>query len=79
MTSAERPAPPASAHSARPPSPDSTEVIRPRIDSASARELLARTAELPDSKRELLHVLSEYRAAVWAFAFPAPAAATDAG
>ena len=35
---------------------------------AAARELLARTAELPDSKRELLSVLGEYRAALFAFA-----------
>ena len=35
---------------------------------ASARELLVRTAELPDTKRELLHVLSEYRTALFTFA-----------
>jgi hypothetical protein len=35
---------------------------------AAARELLARTAELPSSKRELLAVLSEYRAALFTFA-----------
>ena len=35
---------------------------------AAARELLARTAELPGSKRELLSVLGEYRAALFAFA-----------
>jgi hypothetical protein len=34
----------------------------------SARELLARTAELPGSKRELLMLLNEYRATVYAFA-----------
>ena len=31
---------------------------------AAARDLLARTAELPDTKRELMKVLSEYRAAL---------------
>jgi hypothetical protein len=35
---------------------------------AAARELLVRTAELPRTKRELFAVLSEYRAAVHAFA-----------
>ena len=35
---------------------------------ATARELLARTAELPDNKRELLSVLGEYRTALYAFA-----------
>ena len=35
---------------------------------AAARELLARTAELPDTRRELMNVLSEYRAALFAFA-----------
>jgi hypothetical protein len=34
----------------------------------SARELLARTAELPGSKRELLLMLNDYRAAVYALA-----------
>ena len=32
----------------------------------SARDLLVRTCELPSSRRELLAVLSEYRAAVHA-------------
>ena len=32
-----------------------------------ARELLARTAELPDSEQGLLHTLTEYRFAVFAF------------
>jgi hypothetical protein len=36
--------------------------------AAAARELLARTAELPGGKRELLATLSEYRAAVYALA-----------
>jgi hypothetical protein len=39
-----------------------------RFQVAAARELLARTAELPSSKRELLGVLSEYRAALFTFA-----------
>jgi hypothetical protein len=47
------------------------------MDRASARDLLARTAELPDTRRELLDVLSEYRAAIWAFAFPRPEASPD--
>jgi hypothetical protein len=76
MTSAELPAPPASAHSARLPSPDRVAAARPRMDRASARDLLARTAELPDTRRELLDVLIEYRAAVWAFAFAQPEAAS---
>jgi hypothetical protein len=39
-----------------------------RFGVSAARDLLARTAELPGSKRELLAVLNEYRAAVFAFA-----------
>jgi hypothetical protein len=39
-----------------------------RSQVAAARELLARTAELPSSKRELLTILNEYRAALFAFA-----------
>lgn len=35
---------------------------------AAARDLLARTAELPATRRELFTVLSEYRAAVYALA-----------
>ena len=35
---------------------------------AASRDLLARTAELPDTRRELMNVLSEYRAALFAFA-----------
>jgi hypothetical protein len=35
---------------------------------AAARELLARTAELPGTRRELMNVLSEYRAALFALA-----------
>jgi hypothetical protein len=34
----------------------------------AARELLARTAELPDTRRELMNILSEYRAALFSFA-----------
>jgi hypothetical protein len=36
--------------------------------SAAARDLLARTAQLPAGERELLGVLTEYRHAVFAFA-----------
>ena len=35
---------------------------------AAARELLLRTAELPNGKRELLAVLGEYRRALFALA-----------
>jgi hypothetical protein len=38
---------------------------------AAARELLARTAEFPDARRELMNVLSEYRAALFCFAIDA--------
>jgi hypothetical protein len=38
---------------------------------AAARELLARTAELPDTRRELMNILSEYRAALFSFAIDA--------
>jgi hypothetical protein len=38
----------------------------PRLTAAAARELLGRTAELPNSKRELLAILNEYRAALFA-------------
>jgi hypothetical protein len=44
--------------------------------TAVARELLARTSELPRTKRELLAVLSEYRTALVAFAMNA---GTDQG
>ena len=37
---------------------------------AAARDLLARTAELPATKRELLAVLGEYRRMVFALASP---------
>jgi hypothetical protein len=40
----------------------------PGLTAAAARELLGRTAELPNSKRELLAVLTEYRAALFALA-----------
>jgi hypothetical protein len=36
--------------------------------SAAARDLLARTGQLPAGERELLGVLTEYRHAVFAFA-----------
>jgi hypothetical protein len=39
-----------------------------RLPVAAARELLARTAELPSSKRDLLTVLTEYRNILFAFA-----------
>jgi hypothetical protein len=52
-----------------PPAAAGTDVIQAfRSQVAAARELLARTAELPNSKRELLAVLSEYRAALFTFA-----------
>lgn len=37
-----------------------------QYDTALARELLARTAELPDTKRGLIAVLTEYRHALQA-------------
>jgi hypothetical protein len=39
-----------------------------RLPVAAARELLARTAELPSSRRDLLNVLTEYRNILFAFA-----------
>jgi hypothetical protein len=39
-----------------------------RLIAAAARELLGRTTELPNSKRELLAILNEYRAALFALA-----------
>jgi hypothetical protein len=39
-----------------------------RLPVAAARELLARTAELPSSKRDLLNVLTEYRNILFALA-----------
>jgi hypothetical protein len=39
-----------------------------QYDVALARELLARTAELPSSKRDLMAVLTEYRHALAALA-----------
>jgi hypothetical protein len=47
---------------------DSDRRPAPQFDVNAARELLARTAELPGTKRELLAVLNEYRAAVYAVA-----------
>jgi hypothetical protein len=53
----------------RQPAPGIAEIIpTPRSLVATTRELLARSVELPGSKRELLAVLSEYRAALFAFA-----------
>jgi hypothetical protein len=52
-----------------PPPADGTDISQAFLSQvAAARELLARTAELPSSKRELLAVLSEYRAALFTFA-----------
>jgi hypothetical protein len=45
---------------------DAATTQAPRAAVAAARELLARTAELPASKRGLLTVLGEYRKAVFA-------------
>ena len=57
---------PASLHDVTPGDPDAIEV--PGALVAAARDLLARTAELPATRRELFAVLSEYRAAVHALA-----------
>jgi hypothetical protein len=57
---------PATRHEVSPADPDTVKV--PGALVAAARDLLARTAELPASRRELFEVLSEYRAAVHAFA-----------
>jgi len=46
--------------------PDQAE--HPHYDAALARELLARTGELPHSKRDLIIVLAEYRHALHALA-----------
>lgn len=43
-----------------------------RYDAALARELLATTGELPDSKRGLLAVLAEYRTALHDLSMPGP-------
>jgi hypothetical protein len=70
VTASEVPVGPPVAAGSPPPGGDDAEVIRTyRFDVAAARELLARTAELPGTKRELLKVLNEYRAAVFAVAF----------
>jgi hypothetical protein len=50
------------------PAGDAGSIPAPRFGASAARDLLARTAELPGSRRELLAVLSEYRAALFAFA-----------
>jgi len=51
-----------------PPPPSGNTDHRAPDHIAVARELLARTAELPDTRRELMNILSEYRAALFAFA-----------
>jgi hypothetical protein len=51
-----------------PPAQNPPPLPTPHSLAAAARELLARTAELPGSKRDLMAVLSEYRAVVHAFA-----------
>jgi hypothetical protein len=56
-----------------PPSTGSSEVSpADRLPMTAARELLARTAELPSSRRELLEVLTEYRNALFACAIEGP-------
>jgi|ERR1022692_3838512 hypothetical protein len=42
----------------------------PAYDTALARELLAFTGELPDSKHALVVLLTEYRHALYALAYP---------
>jgi hypothetical protein len=51
-----------------PPPPGGNADHRAEDHIAAARELLARTAELPDTRRELMNILSEYRAALFCFA-----------
>jgi transcriptional regulator with XRE-family HTH domain len=46
---------------------EASTVQTPRALIAAARDLLARTAELPASRRDLHAVMSEYRAVVFAF------------
>ena len=53
---------------AQPAAPEAEIIRTPHFHAAAARELLARTVELPSSKRELMDVLSEYRAALFALA-----------
>jgi hypothetical protein len=60
--------PAAMSRTLRPAASDAEAVRTWHLNVAAARQLLIRTAELPDSKRELLDVLSEYRAALFAFA-----------
>jgi hypothetical protein len=57
---------PSAAGAPPPPSCDADRQAEDQI--AAARELLARTAELPDTRRELMKILSEYRAALFTFA-----------
>jgi hypothetical protein len=47
---------------------DAGNVETPRSLLTAAQDLMARTAELPDGRRELLAVLSEYRHALFALA-----------
>jgi hypothetical protein len=54
-----------------PPPPPSNAGHRAEDQVAAVRELLARTAELPDTRRELMNILSEYRAALFSFAIDA--------
>jgi hypothetical protein len=49
-----------------PPAPSDNADHRAEDHIVAARELLARTAELPDTRRELMNILSEYRAALFA-------------
>jgi len=51
----------------------------PRYDNAAARELLARTSDLPGSKNDLITLLTEYRHALHALATqPASTSTADA-
>jgi hypothetical protein len=50
---------------------------RPAYDAATARELLAKTGELPASRSDLVAVLTEYRHAL--FALAAEPSCQDAG
>jgi hypothetical protein len=48
------------------------QVPHPAYDTALARELLAFTGELPASKHGLVALLTEYRHALYALAYPQP-------
>jgi hypothetical protein len=56
---------------AAPPPPPSNADHQAEDHIVAARELLARTAELPNTRRELMNILSEYRAALFSFAIDA--------